>query len=100
MSDTDTNEFDPKDPDNWVDFGLDEHFDKAEFADWLDIAREAARVAGAEENSPLEGLIFSVAASAARLGYECGECGKAEAPLYGKWDVCKSCAEKSGELPN
>lgn len=60
-----------KDTENWYDFGLTEHLENTDkFSHWLDIAYEAARLCEAEEHSPIYELLLTVAAAAAKVGYD------------------------------
>jgi len=56
-------------PDHWHDHGLDEYFFNG-CKDWLDIAARAPRVTECDENSNLQNLISTIAATSWQLALE------------------------------
>ena len=64
-------ENDFSDPDSWYDFGLCDHLeDRAKFKDWLAVANEGIRILGVDTDSPGAHAIRSIAAAAAKCGYD------------------------------
>ena len=60
-----------KNSDNWLDFGISDYLEDTEkFKHWTDIAREACRIIDADEDSPIGGIIFTVAAAASKTEFE------------------------------
>lgn len=83
-----------KNPENWYDFELTDHFSQEKFNSWVDVAREAARILEAEDDSPIRHLLSTICAASAYKGFECGTCGKLIRPVFGKWSSCKECIDK------
>lgn len=54
---------------DWFDYGMTDHLESDQFPHWTDIAREAARLIGAEPESEMEAVLFTVAAAAAKVGW-------------------------------
>ena len=81
------------DMENWYDFGLTDHIeDTDKFPHWVAVGEEMARIAGCEEDSPMWELFMQCAASAAKLGFECVECGAMPGP-------CRNCEDKAANAP-
>jgi len=80
------------DMENWYDFGLTDHIeDTDKFPHWVAVGEEMARIAGCEKDSPMWELFMQCAASAAKLGFECVECGAMPGP-------CRNCEDKAANI--
>ena len=80
------------DQENWYDYGLTDHIeDTDKFPHWVSVGEEMARIAGCEEDSPMWELFMQCAASAAKLGFECSECGA----MPGS---CRKCEDKAANV--